>query len=91
MRLAVKDAGPGIPKHECSAIWEPFHRVEGIEVQSTHTTTGEMGGNMGLGLSITKAIIERHGGTIGVRSTLGKGSTFFFTLPLTEPPLAEYA
>jgi signal transduction histidine kinase len=82
VRLAVQDAGPGIPKHERQAIWEPFHRAEGIEVQCPLGAADAMGGNMGLGLSITKAIIERHGGTIGVTTSLGRGSTFFFTLPL---------
>jgi two-component system phosphate regulon sensor histidine kinase PhoR len=85
VRLAVQDAGPGIPKHERQAIWEPFHRAEGIEIQCPLGAAGAMGGNMGLGLSITKAIIERHGGTVGVTTSLGRGSTFFLTLPLAAP------
>lgn len=85
VRLAVKDAGPGIPKHERRAIWEPFHRAAGIAIQGPGAAAGTLGGNMGLGLTIAKTIVERHGGTFGVTSSLGKGSTFYFTLPLADP------
>jgi signal transduction histidine kinase len=85
VRLAVKDAGPGIPKHERRAIWEPFHRAAGIAIQGPGVAAGTLGGNMGLGLTIAKTIVERHGGTFGVTSSLGKGSTFYFTLPLADP------
>jgi signal transduction histidine kinase len=76
-RVWVQDQGPGIPLEEQSFIWERFHRVTGIEVQSGS------GVGLGLGLYISKTIIERQGGQVGVQSTPGQGATFWFTLPLT--------
>ncbi len=77
-RVAVQDEGPGIPRRELKRIWDRFHRVEGIKAQP------RAAGNLGLGLYISKTIVERHGGQIAVASTLGKGSTFAFTLPLVD-------
>ncbi len=76
--VTVTDHGPGLPPGEHERIWERFHRVQGIEVQS------ESGVGLGLGLHISRTIIERHGGRVGVESTLGRGSTFWFALPLAE-------
>jgi signal transduction histidine kinase len=76
VRVWVRDAGPGIPQSEQVHIWERFHRVAGIEVQSG----SEIG--LGLGLSICREIVERHHGQVGLESTPGHGSTFWFTLPL---------
>jgi len=76
--IAVQDSGPGIPRSELKRIWDRFHRVEGIKARS------RAAGNLGLGLYISKTIVERHGGKIAVASTLGKGSTFSFTLPLVD-------
>lgn len=76
VRVWVRDEGPGIPPEEQSRIWERFHRVKGIEVQNGK------GGGLGLGLHICRAIIEQHQGQVGVESTPGQGSTFWFTLPL---------
>ncbi len=73
--LGVTDAGPGLPAAEREHIWEQFHRVPGIEVLSGS------GVGLGLGLYISREIIERHGGTVGVESEPGRGSTFWFTLP----------
>jgi len=75
MRVAVHDKGPGLPAEERERVWEQFHRVEGIEVQSGS------GVGLGLGLHISKSIIERHGGRVGIESELGRGATFWFTLP----------
>jgi signal transduction histidine kinase len=61
----------GIPMDKLDRVFEEFYQVE----------TGKHGGT-GLGLAITKRLVEEHGGNIWVESQLGKGSTFFFTLPL---------
>ncbi|MGZ3666680.1 MAG: ATP-binding protein, partial [Ktedonobacterales bacterium] len=77
-RVAVRDRGPGLTEEQREHIWERFSRVSGIEVQS-----GSFIG-MGLGLHISKTILERHGGANDVESRPGQGSTFWFTLPLAE-------
>ena len=70
MRVSVADHGPGIDDFEQSLIFEKFYRGRGQRgIQGT-----------GMGLPIAKAIIEAHGGTIGVTSQLGRGSVFSFTL-----------
>jgi signal transduction histidine kinase len=78
-RVAVRDAGPGLLEAEQAQVWERFPRIEVVKVQSGS------GVSLGLGLSISKAIVERHGGEVGVESVPGQGSTFWFTLPLTPP------
>jgi signal transduction histidine kinase len=75
-RVAVHDEGVGIPLTEQERVWERFHQVEG-----TRASTGSQIG-MGLGLYISKTIVERHQGQVGVESAPGQGSTFWFTLPL---------
>lgn len=74
---AVCDRGIGIPDDELAQVFERFHR--GRHVSSTNY------GGLGLGLYITKQIIERHGGTIWVESKEGQGTTFHFSLPAEEP------
>lgn len=74
--VLVQDAGPGIPENEQERIWERFHRVRGVQAQTTKNPS------LGLGLYISRQIIEQHGGAIGVESAPGAGSTFWFTLPL---------
>jgi signal transduction histidine kinase len=74
--VSVKDYGQGIPAHEHEHIWERFYRVPGIKVLNG----SEVG--LGLGLHICRTFIERHKGQVGVQSEPGKGSTFWFTLPL---------
>lgn len=77
-RVAVRDRGPGLSAEQRQHIWERFHRVPGIRQQSGS------GAGLGLGLYICRQIVEHHGGTVGVESARGRGSTFCFTLPLRE-------
>jgi signal transduction histidine kinase len=79
-RVAVRDHGPGLPAEEHEQVWELYHRVHGVEVQSGS------GVGLGLGLYISKSIVERHGGHVGVESAPGRGATFWFTLPLAPQP-----
>jgi len=79
-RVAVCDRGPGIPTAERARVWELFHRVPGATAQDR-----TQGGSLGLGLHISKAIITAHGGRVGVKSAVGEGSTFWFTLPISAP------
>nr|MBF6590807.1 HAMP domain-containing histidine kinase [Ktedonobacterales bacterium] len=76
-RVSVRDEGPGLPPHEQVRIWERFQRARDVTVQSTMETSG---GGLGLGLYISRTIIEHHGGQVGVESAPGAGSTFWFTL-----------
>lgn len=72
----VRDQGVGISEADQEHIFERFFRVDGALSRKTQGT--------GLGLYLAKAIVEAHGGTIGVESKLGAGSTFHFTLPLQQ-------
>jgi signal transduction histidine kinase len=72
--VAVSDTGPGISDEDQAKIFEEFQ-------QADSSSTKQKGGT-GLGLSIAKRIIEMHGGRIWVESSLGKGSTFWLTLPV---------
>jgi signal transduction histidine kinase len=79
-RVAVRDAGPGVPEEEQVRVWERFHRIAGVAVQSGS------GVGLGIGLYICKTIVEAHQGRVGVRSVPGQGATFWFTLPLSNTP-----
>jgi len=72
--VSVADAGPGIAQEDQQRIFEEF--------QQGGSSLAKTKGGTGLGLSIAKRIVEMHGGRIWVQSTLGKGSTFFFSLPV---------
>ena len=73
IKVVVEDSGIGIPPKDIPRIFERFYRVD-------KARSRELGGT-GLGLSIVKHIVELHGGIVGVESTEGLGSKFWFTLP----------
>jgi signal transduction histidine kinase len=74
LEVSVTDSGIGIAPQDCEAVFEEFRQV-GQDAERKAQGTG-------LGLSLTKKFIELHGGKIWLKSTLGKGSTFSFTLPI---------
>jgi signal transduction histidine kinase len=72
--FSVTDFGIGIDKKNLSKLFSPFFRIidhSGFKVDG-----------LGLGLYLTRQIVEKHGGKIWVKSKIGKGSTFFFNIPL---------
>ncbi|WIG61915.1 MAG: hypothetical protein OJF49_004664 [Ktedonobacterales bacterium] len=73
--VRVRDEGPGLLPEDQERIWGRFYRVPGIEVQSGSRV------GLGLGLFITRQLIERHGGHVGVDSAPGAGAIFWFSLP----------
>ncbi len=73
IEVSIRDDGPGIPPESIDRVFERFYRVD-------KARSREQGGT-GLGLSIVKHIIQSHGGRAWVESELGRGATFFFTLP----------
>jgi signal transduction histidine kinase len=75
IRVEVEDQGPGLAKEHLPHLFERFYRVPDAD--------GTVRGT-GLGLYIGRKIVEAHGGEIGVSSNLGKGSCFYFTLPVQE-------
>lgn len=74
----VSDQGRGIPEEFRKQIFDPFKQVDAKDAVAKKGT--------GLGLAITRSIIEQHGGLIGVDSEEGKGSTFWFKIPLSNTP-----
>lgn len=81
--VRVSDTGIGIPAGEQEQIFQPYYQVN-IKTDNPDTETGEAekpAGN-GLGLAIAKFLVELQGGTIWVESTVGIGSSFFFSLPM---------
>jgi len=77
--VEVSDTGCGIPEEDLPKIFDKFYRVQ--SVSANHAGAG-------LGLAIAKGLIELHGGTIGVDSTSGKGSHFYFTVPYATSTVA---
>ena len=74
-----RDQGPGVVSSELATIFEPFRR--GSE--------GKSGTGAGLGLAISRALIEAHCGKIWVESEVGRGSIFYLSLPLATLPILE--
>jgi signal transduction histidine kinase len=81
--VSVSDSGPGVAESDQRRIFEEFR-------QGDSSSTRKKGGT-GLGLSIAKRIVELHGGRIGLHSSNGKGSTFWFTLPFRVTEQTEAA
>jgi len=77
-RFSVRDSGIGIPADRVEAIFEKFTQADG-------STTRKYGGT-GLGLAICLQLVELMGGNLAVTSEVGKGSTFYFVIPLEEAP-----
>jgi len=73
VEISVQDDGPGIPPEALERVFERFYRVD-------KARSREQGGT-GLGLSIVKHIVQSHGGKVWAKSEIGRGATFFFTLP----------
>jgi len=73
VEIFVQDDGPGIPPEALYRVFERFYRVDKARSRDQ--------GGTGLGLSIVKHIVHAHGGEVWARSEVGKGATFFFTLP----------
>jgi two-component system phosphate regulon sensor histidine kinase PhoR len=80
IQFSIEDNGIGIPREDIPRIFERFYRVDKGRSQ-------ELGGT-GLGLSIVKHLVQAHGGRVWVESQLGKGSTFYFTLPKRSEPMS---
>ena len=73
VRVSVADNGPGIPLEHQAKVFDKFHQVAASKQGHKYST--------GLGLTFCKLAVEAHGGRIGLQSTVGKGSTFWFELP----------
>ncbi|GAC1478253.1 MAG: hypothetical protein NVS1B4_21830 [Gemmatimonadaceae bacterium] len=78
IRFSVADRGPGIPAAELPLLFQRF--------QQLGTPAARRAGGSGLGLAISRAIIEQHGGRMGVESVVGEGATFWCELPVGEQP-----
>ncbi len=87
VKIAVTDHGPGVAREDLPRLFSKFYQAE---KPLTRTT-----GGVGLGLYISKQIIEAHGGVMGVESILGEGSTFYFVIPTapsdTDPAATQDA
>jgi hypothetical protein len=78
LRFEVRDEGRGIPADKLEYVFGRFQQVDRADAR--------IKGGSGLGLAIARSIVEQHGGRIGVESVYGKGSTFWFSVPLVAAP-----
>lgn len=76
--IFLKDSGIGFHSEKITDIFEPFYRIKGTNVEGT-----------GIGLPLSKQLIQMMGGTIGATSTIGKGSTFWFNLAINNQPVLK--
>ena len=76
LRVSIHDTGIGIPDDKLKNIFQSFEQVD--------SSASRTYGGTGLGLTVTKQLVELHQGKIGVHSTVGKGSEFYFTLPIAN-------
>ncbi|HEU5318405.1 MAG TPA: diguanylate cyclase [Chloroflexota bacterium] len=83
VEITVADHGIGIPDEHLDRIFDRFYRVDSSETRSI--------GGTGLGLYITRHLVELHGGTLAAESEIGRGSTFRFTLPAVPVPAGQLA
>ncbi len=81
VRVLVSDTGPGIPAEKLARLFTPFERL-GAEQSAIEGT--------GLGLALSQRLMDAMGGSIGVESAMGKGSTFWIELPLAKSPLERF-
>jgi two-component system phosphate regulon sensor histidine kinase PhoR len=75
------DTGEGIPTRDIDRVFERFYRVDTARARAT--------GGTGLGVAIVKHVVESHGGSVGVESELGLGSTFTVRLPVLKEEAAS--
>ncbi|HUY37033.1 MAG TPA: ATP-binding protein [Pirellulales bacterium] len=78
IRVEVRDSGIGIAEADHARVFERFVQIDG--------STSRRYSGTGLGLALVKELVEMHGGQMGLESAVGRGSTFSFELPITEPP-----
>jgi two-component system sensor histidine kinase KdpD len=83
MTVSVADRGPGIPPADRERVFDKFYRV--LEKQSARPRSS----GSGLGLAVSRGLVEAHGGHIWVEERAGGGAVFRFTLPLAPAPVAK--
>lgn len=81
VEVCIKDSGVGIPQDKQSVIFKPFEQLEG--------SSNNLKSGTGLGLAVTRQLIELHGGSIWLKSKINAGSSFYFTLPISEQTHSE--
>lgn len=89
-RVSVTDQGAGVPPDALARVFQRFYRAE-TEGTGAAGALGDAGGpgGAGIGLYVSKALVEAHGGRIWAESEVGRGSTFTFTLPVRDEKLAQ--